>query len=309
MKIGLTGASGFVGQALIRVLRDAGHEVKALQNRVPISQHVGVDIIKGGLSEDAALASLVQGCDTVIHCAALVAARSNDQFFDINTKATSKLVEASRDAGVKRFLLVSSLAAREPNLSAYAKSKYEAEQVLRAHAGEMRWDALRPTAVYGPGDVQMLTVFKMIKAGFALMPAGADARVSLVYIDDLVAAIMCWLKADEATNQIYEISGPEQGGQSWVSVLNKIAQHMHLSPKLIRPPRWGLKFVGHFAQLWGALRARAVFISPGKINEMCHSDWACHDSAFQKRFDWQPSIDFDEGSERTLAWYKQQNHL
>jgi nucleoside-diphosphate-sugar epimerase len=132
--IALTGASGFVGKALLRALLDAGYHVRALEHRSPLPTHPSLTTIHGSLDDAAIAGALVRDVDVVLHVGGLVLARRDADFFRVNTEATRTLATAARDAGVARFLFVSSLAAREPQLSAYAKSKYAAELL----AGDLR---------------------------------------------------------------------------------------------------------------------------------------------------------------------------
>src|SRR5690606_32228931 len=141
----------------------------------------GVEPISGDLGSDTALAALVQGVDVVVHCGGLVAARSAAEFHRVNAEGTARLLRAAAAAGRPRFLLISSLAAREPQLSPYAVSKRQAEEILRRQAGGLAWQALRPPVVYGPGDRATLPLFRQFDRGLVLHPSG-NGRFSMLYV-------------------------------------------------------------------------------------------------------------------------------
>ena len=149
--VALIGATGFVGRHLLRRLTDEGWRLRALTRRPealgPPTERV--QPVVGDLESDAALTALIQGADVVVHCAGLVAARDAAEFHRVNAEGTARLLRAAAAAGRPRFLLISSLAAREPQLSPYAASKRQAEELLRQNAGGLTWQALRPPVVYG----------------------------------------------------------------------------------------------------------------------------------------------------------------
>jgi len=153
MKVAVTGGAGFIGKALLKALAEAGYQVKALENRTPVLQHQNITPVKGSLRDADALQTLIKGCDAVIHAAGLVAARRSRQFYDVNTEGTRRLAQIATYNNCGRFLLVSSLSAREEKLSHYGNSKQLAEDVL-GEFSDMGWDAIRPPAV-APGTARL----------------------------------------------------------------------------------------------------------------------------------------------------------
>ena len=126
------------------------------------------------------------GCDAIVHGAGLVRALTAREFFQVNESGTAQLLEAAAKAAPDaRFVHISSLVAREPQLSPYAASKRAAEHKLAALAGARDWIALRPPAIYGPGDHELLPLFKAAKLGILAYPASPNARVSTLHVADL----------------------------------------------------------------------------------------------------------------------------
>jgi nucleoside-diphosphate-sugar epimerase len=155
----LTGATGFLGAHLVRALSDAGFSVRVLARREPSPPgwgEVQPHIVAGDLSDPAALAKLVEGAAVVVHAAGAIKAADLTGFMAVNRDGTERLARACPSDAA--FILVSSLAARSPELSAYAASKRAGEIVAIDVLGE-RVTIVRPPAIYGPGDRETLAIF------------------------------------------------------------------------------------------------------------------------------------------------------
>ena len=182
--IAITGATGFIGQTICRLLHGEGWKIRALVRSVSRAQALrGVvdEWVAGDLDDRAALQKLVRNVDAVVHCAGAVRGASPQAFDRVNVVGVRNLVEVvSSCSQVPRLLSLSSLAAREPQLSFYAASKRKGEQVLEQEAQAISWIALRPPAVYGPGDRELLPLFQMMAKGIAPIPGAKNARFSMI---------------------------------------------------------------------------------------------------------------------------------
>ena len=183
--VAVTGATGFVGSTLLKMACGQGLQVRALTRR-PQPDMAGVTWIEGALDTPDRLARLVEGADAVIHFAGVVNAPTRDGFEQGNIRGTESIVAATKATGIARFVHVSSLAAREPGLSVYGWSKAGAEQVVAASG--LDWVMVRPPAIYGPGDMEMLDIFKMAKTGVMLMPPAG--HLSVIHAGDLAALLL-----------------------------------------------------------------------------------------------------------------------
>lgn len=308
MNIALTGASGFVGQNLTKALVVEGYNLKVLYHNKPPLDDALITPVKGSLSDYNALAELVRGADIVIHCAALVSALNRKQYFEVNVQGTQNIVDATKRSGAGRFLLISSLAAREPGLSDYSSSKYESEQCL-INSDLEKWDVLRPPAVYGPGDEGVLELVKIVNKGVALLPAGRDARISVVNVRDLVAAIMVWIRAEKTTQSVYEVSGPEEQGYLWPDLMEVMATVLGRKVRYVAPPLMLLHSLGAMGSFWSNMTGRKAFLSSGKVSELSHPDWVCDIENFRNVFSFQPNIRFEDGFSEAVIWYREQKLL
>jgi len=204
--LAITGGTGFVGS---RVLALAGEPWRALTRR----PREGAEWVTGNLANTDALARLCEGASAVIHVAGVVNAADRAGFEAGNVQGTANVIAAAKAAGVGRFVHVSSLAAREPGLSLYGASKAGADALVQASG--LDWVIVRPPAVYGPGDKEMLPIFKLAAAGWGLAPGGAAGRISIIHVDDLARALLA-LASGGPSGEILELDDGQgaNGGYS-----------------------------------------------------------------------------------------------
>ena len=298
--VAVTGATGFVGGALCRQLRKSGYGVVALarngQRAAPLAA-LGCRVVPGDLADRQALDRLVDAVDCVVHCAAAVRGRSLRDFRLPNVEGTATLLDALQAAGTPRLLHLSSLAAREPSLSWYSASKREAEALLQERApASLAWCALRPPAVYGPGDRELLGLWRLTRRGFLPTVAGADARLSLIHIDDLVAALerLCSTEVTLA-GDCFDIADSCEEAYSWRDLARITGDHWQRPVQLLPLPGPALAALA-WANLGLAHLTRSQpMLSPGKLRELRHRDWSCGHGALSERSGWQPRRSLAEG--------------
>ncbi len=185
--VAVTGATGFLGRHLIHALTRDGWRVRVLARREPAPwiAEDAPEVVRGDLADADALTRLCAGADAVVHAAGLVRARRDAEFAQVNAEGAERVAAIVRRAAPEAaFLLVSSLAAREPQLSPYARSKRDAEDLVQAIWGGIAQVA-RPCAVYGPGDVASGPLFRTA-ARWPVLPGPSDprARLTLVHVAD-----------------------------------------------------------------------------------------------------------------------------
>jgi len=289
--VAVTGATGFIGHVLLQSLVKDGWKVRAL-TRAPRVSDEFIQWIPGDLDDPIALQSLVKDVSAIVHCAGLVRGSSLKEFTHTNVEGTSNLVRISvQQHPPPRFLLISSLAAREPNLSWYANSKYMAEQLLADSSGVMPWTVFRPTAVYGPGDKELSPLFRATRYGILPMVGSQASRYSLLHVSDLVSAILCWLSTNVHAQGIYELDDGMPGGYDCKS-LTSIAQEVWGRPVrcFFLPTLLVLLFAN--INLWLARVLRyAPMLTPGKVREIRHPDWVCDISPLTQALPcWHPCV-------------------
>ncbi|MCZ6526773.1 MAG: NAD(P)-dependent oxidoreductase [Gammaproteobacteria bacterium] len=288
--VALTGASGFIGSALLRALSEDGWRVRALSRR-PRKNSAAVEWLCGDLDDKDALAQLVKGVFAVIHCAGAVRGKSAAFFNHTNAEGTARLVEASvQQSPQPRLLLISSLAARAPQLSWYAASKRMAEQTVIERANAMPWTVFRPTAVYGPGDKELRPLLNAMRLGLLPAVGGSGIRFSLLHIKDLVAAIMCWISTTVPVRGVFELDDGTAGGYDWCS-LGRIAEQVWQRPvRTISIPRFVLSIFANMNLYLSRLCRYEPMLTPGKVRELTHPDWICDNTPLLQALAWQPRV-------------------
>lgn len=289
--VALTGATGFIGNVLLDRLIEGGWQVRALTRRRR-SPRNNTRWIPGDLEDSEALQELVEGAVAVIHCAGVVRGNSLAAFTRTNTRGTANVARAAlQQSPSPRFLLISSLAAREPRLSWYAASKRMAEEALSGLAGDMPWTVFRPTAVYGPGDRELSPLLRTTRHGILPMIGRAPTRFSLIHVDDLTAAILDWLGAESHAGGVYELDDGTPGGYDRNS-LARIAGEVWNRP--VRPLAVPAPLITMtaFINLWLSRLCRyAPMLTPGKVRELTHPDWVCDNTPLVQALpDWQPRV-------------------
>ena len=305
--VAVTGATGFVGGHLIDHLLDQGHAVRALTRRAMPSKP-SLEWVVGDLANGPALQRLCTGADALIHGAALIKARRAADFTQVNVEGTRTVLHAAKTAGVRQFVLLSSLAARQPGLSAYAASKKSAEDVLiESHGDAIHWTILRAPAVYGPGDRETLKIFKSLRWRLGLLP-NRNGRVSLIHVADLCAGVGACLDLGGAS-YLLEICDQAPGGHDLAALYRLAGQALGIKPLLVPVPRPLLMMVGAVNEAVAALTGRAPMLSRGKARELAHPDWVASSPHICELGSWRARIDLAEGLAQTLAWYQARGWL
>lgn len=310
--IALTGATGFIGGTLARELPRSGWQVRALvrpSSNITLLRDLGLEPVQGTLEDLNSLTRLVDGAYAVVHCAGAVRGTTRTHFNQVNAEGVARLAQlAAKQPALPRFLSISSLAAREPGLSAYAASKREGERVLATLAGGMQWLALRPPAVYGPGDQELLPLLRWIGRGVAPILGPIHARVSMLYVDDLSAAVLKWLHKDTCKNGVFELHDGHRGGYSWTDVIDTAARMVGRPVLRVRIPKFALHSLALLSVLLARLCRYEPMLSPGKARELQHSNWVCDNTALSRAIDWTPRVPLEQGLRRTPGWRGYQHH-
>lgn len=302
MIIALTGGTGFVGRAFIDRALEAGHDVVALARSTQIPRE-GVEWIAGDLSNRAALGELVRCVDVVVHIAGVVNAPDAQTFHEGNVVGTFNVMEAARAEGVSRFVHVSSLSAREPELSTYGASKARGEKAVKASL--LDWTVVRPPAIYGPRDNEMFELFRAARWG--LVPVPKEGRVSLVHVDDLARVLLALLPGGEAVSQ--QVFEPDDGrpyGWEHRELALAIGWAVGRRPRVLSLSPAALH---RAAGLDGFFRGKAAKMTADRAAYFSHPDWTCDPGAQVPASVWQPLIETRTGLKSTAEWYREEGWL
>lgn len=311
--VAVTGATGFLGRYIVRELIDQGWRVRILARSYPVHPQfsdVTFEAVPGDLSDPGALRALVRGADRVVHAAGLIKARDESAFHTVNVQGTANLVNAiNAEAAPSRLMLVSSITAREAHLSPYAKTKQAAEEIVSARlGGAHEWMILRPSAVYGPWDIETLTVMKLARQGMALRPGIKTARVCLVHARDVAQAIAA-LCAKFQPGCAYEISDARRDGYLWEEITGTAGRALGVRTRSLPLAPWAVRLVGGAGSIGTWLGMPPAMLTIDKAREILHPDWSSSSQRQPPEALWRPKIDINCGFLETIRWYQANNWL
>jgi len=293
--LAITGGTGFVGSHLIDLALAEGHQVRALTRR-PQAECGGLVWIAGALDAPDALAELVRGADAVIHVAGVVNATDRTGFAAGNIEGTRAMLAATEREGVRRFVQVSSLTAREPGISDYGWSKAEADALVMA--SPLDWTIVRPPAIFGPRDTEMLDLFRFAKRHIVPLPS-AGGRMSAIYVGDLTRLLLTLANGDALRHAITEPDDGTPGGWDHRDFAHAIGKAMGTRVFPLPLSRPVLDTVSAADR---ALRGKNAKLTHDRVRYFCHPDWVSHDRPPEEI--WRPAFETKAALAETVAWYR-----
>lgn len=320
----VTGGTGFIGSHLTDALIDHP-EYETVKCLVRSSEKwlegKSYQRIDGGLHSLTALMDAIEPDDVIFHIAGVVKAPSQKEFDYANVEATENLLRIAEKKGVKKMVILSSLAAAGPSsgsplteqnlmnpVSRYGESKKRMEQMIHRLAPEdMSITILRPPAVYGPREDQIFMLFKMMKFGVApIVGDGNHPELSIMYVQDVVQALLKAAKQSETGVHTYFISGPEIANWNKIrdivsTVLGRKNISVKLNPDLV-------KKIAGAVETTASLFGTYPVINREKANEMI-LEWTCSYEKAARELNYEPQYSLSEGLSRTLTWYRKHGWL
>ncbi len=301
MKLAVTGGTGFVGSHFIEAALAAGHHVRALTRREQQARP-RLEWVPGSLEDADSLRRLVETSDAVVHIAGVINALDPAAFETGNVTGTLAMLAASTAAGTARFIHVSSLAAREPQLSRYGASKARAEELVESSG--LEWATVRPPAVYGPGDKETLELFKMAKLRLVLLPP--KGRVSMIHVGDLARLLLTLGEAEQPSRVTYEPDDGRAGGWSHKELARALGEAVGRKNLALSVPGAMLRLGAVVDQLVRRERAK---LSPDRAAYFSHGEWVARPELQPPPDLWSPQVPTAQGLAATARWYEQQGWL
>ena len=328
----VTGGTGFVGSHLVEELLRRGYgEVRCLvRSRQKWLQPLDITPVRGDLSDAEVLWEAVRDVDLVYHVAGLTRAPDWDRFYQANVRATLNLLGAVKMANpdVERVLVTSSLAAvgrcedtvatedapLRP-ISPYGRSKAEMEQALRdphtmrtPYMEDLPITIVRPPAVYGPRDRDILTFFQAVNKGVCpVVDGGRDPELSLVHVRDLVRGMVEAAESDVTAGETYFLGS--EAIYAWNDVKAATLEALDSWALTVPVPGALVGAVGAAAEAWGRLTGSYPPLNREKAREIRHACKACAIDKAQRDFGYAPKISLHEGVRETIRWYEDEGWL
>jgi nucleoside-diphosphate-sugar epimerase len=317
----LTGATGFIGRTLAVRLAREGHRVRCLV-RTPakaawMREHPSLEPVHGDLEDGALLRTAAAGAEVIFHLAGCTSAVRKETLFAVNGDATGRLAEAASAAASPsaRLVYVSSLAAAGPHtadrpareespprpVSEYGRSKLLGEELLRRHCSGLSWTIIRPPAVYGPFDRDVLFLFKMARRGILLRVRGVNTETSLIHVDDLVEALVLAAFHPGAAGKHYYVSDGNvyNAGEIAATLRSLTGRGVNLPL-----PVSAMKLAGRFCDLAGLVTGRPLLLNSDKVTETLQPGWVCSSGKIRREIGFTPRIAMAEGFASTYRWYR-----
>jgi nucleoside-diphosphate-sugar epimerase len=318
----VTGGTGFVGAHVVEALRARGDQVTCLVRSPARARALGwtdVRVVAGDLDDAHALRAACDGATAIFHLAGRISARNATEFMRANRDGTANLLEAAAIQPPERFVLVSSLAAGGPTLpgqpidetrapapvTPYGQSKLAAEVLVRAMPWP--WTIVRPPMVYGERDREVLKLFRLARTGVVPVFGDGSQELSVVYVGDLVQALLSAAAAPAAARRVYYAAHPSVTTSR--ELARAVGRAVGREPRVVGLPaplaRGLLWAIGSLAHLAG----RATVLSADKAAEFLAPAWTCRPDALMRDTAWRPHVELAPGLARTAAWYRTEGWL
>lgn len=320
----ITGASGFIGSRLRDALLDAGADVLAIRRAGSPEARRGRSVVADYADLDGLRRLMENEKPTyVFHVAGATKGVTYEDFRTANVMPTANLLLALRDAHpeVRRFVHVSSLTSYGPStkerphiekdprkpIEFYGQSKLESEEVVEKMGDTIPFTILRPSGVYGPGDVDYFELFKSIEKGLNLFFGNRERLFSAVYVDDLVRAILDAAESDNTRGKGYFVCDGEP--TSWEAFQEQIIRASGKKVRTLNLP----EALVHLAAIGGEIATR-IDKKPRLFNRQkarmgAQEAWTCKHDALRADIGYRPEVMPAEGVKRALDWYREKKWL
>jgi nucleoside-diphosphate-sugar epimerase len=175
------------------------------------------------------------------------------------------------------------------------------EIALSKAADRLSWTALRPPAVYGPGDRALLPLLRLMWHGIAPIPGRRDARFSLLYVEDLAGAVVQWLASDVLESCAFELDDGHPQGYTWREVVETFERLRGGRVMCVQVPELILKLAAGLNKMAASMIGYSPMLTPAKMRELRHPNWVCDNAPFRRVVDWTPMVCLEEGLRLTLG--------
>lgn len=322
MHVLITGASGFLGGALLQRLLGAGHRVRGLvRGTTPPASPGPVEWVKGDVTERDSLDAALSGVDVVFHLAGIRRAPVRSTFFQVNAEGTRNVCDAAWRSGVRRLVVAGSLAAVGPSRPDrphvesdpfapeewYGESKAEAERIAFQPRGQMEVTVVRPPRVLGPGDRENLVFFKLLRRGIRLVVAGGPRLLSVVDVDDVVDFFLLVAERPEAPGEAFFCPGP---GTTTLEDIQEVgARVLGLHPRTLRLSPGVLRALAGAADVVSRATGRHLPLNRKFARQLLAPAWTCSGEKAATRLGWRPRVGVEESIARSATWYQAEGWL
>ncbi len=321
----ITGANGFIGSRLARAFLASGYQVVAgvrVTADLTLLEGLSLEIRRGDITRPETLPAQVRDVDYIVHNAGLTKARQRDTFFEVNEVGVSNLFEAilAHNPSVRRITHISSLAVAGPSpngrpiterdeptpITVYGESKLAGERVALSYTDRLPVAVVRPPAVYGPGDKEILTIFKTIARRLRPQIGDQSRKIQLIHVDDLCRGIVAVTESDNTSGGLYFLA--EQRAYEMRELLSHIVTATGYRALPLPLPGFLFRLVAAISEGTCRLIGIAPMLTREKAGELLAS-WEVSTDRIASEVGWHSAIPFPEGARDTVAWYRDNDWL
>jgi len=322
----VTGGNGFVGSHLVEALLKKGYEVVCLvRNKSDLNFLSGLKIEYkyGDITDKTSLIEATKGIDFVFHVAGITRAKNKEEYFRVNASGTKNLVQTCFETNphVKRFIYVSSQTAAGPGkglqpidentkcepINDYGRSKLEGEKEVLNLKDKLPVTIIRPPAVYGPRDKDILYFFQVINKGIIPAFGLKESYLSLIYVKDLASGLILAAENRKSSRQIYFLTDGKN--YSWSEAFGIVRDSLGVKAIRLRIPKSLLVTFAFFSEAFTRLLGKTPLLHLGRAKELCQRFWICDTSKAKTEMDFVPEYDLKKGALETVKWYKENKWL
>ena len=326
MKALVTGGTGFIGSHLTEALIRKGVQVRCLFRKnsdLKWLKGLPVEFVPGDCNDKTSLEGAVRGVDWVFHLAGATKAIKEETYFEVNGLGTENLVQAclANNPRIQKFIYISSQAAAGPSsnggsknelepcapVSFYGRSKRKGEESILAHAHQLPALILRPSAVYGPRDKDILALFKCLSRRIKPCLTGRQQRLSLCYVQDLVQGMLLAVETQVKSGEIFFLSDGHDYRMEEIGDI--FAQAMGITALRVRVPGRLVVGIACFSEYLSKLVGRPSLINRDKSEEIVQKEWVCDITKAKSLLGYEPKVPLSEGASITFEWYKKEKWL
>jgi nucleoside-diphosphate-sugar epimerase len=322
----VTGASGFIGKHLVRILVEQGRDLRCLVRKTSDTQYLEdleVELVYGDLLNKDSLKNIAKDVDIVYHLAGEIYSNRSRDFYRVNFDGTRNLVEVCRPEKIEKLVFLSSIAAVGPNqtrgvllneqtpcnpVGPYGRSKLKTEQFLLQIFKKYEFPVIiiRAPMIYGLlGQSDIITkILRLIQKGRIIIIGDGKNLRSLCYIDNLIQGLMAAERSKNTIGEIYFVS--DERAHTYKEIFQKIAEQFGGTLKETHLPRWLGEICGF---TFKSLSMMGIYSLPLYTAWNMVLDMACDIKKAKEKVNYKPQIETKEGLERIVKYFMQGRYV
>jgi len=298
----IAGGTGFIGQNLLKALREGNYKVRCLvrtEERAALCKKKGFEAALGDITDRESLKDSLKGIEMVVHLVGIIEEHGDATFEKVHVEGTRNLVEEAVKAGVRHIFFQSALGATMKSDSLYQRTKAEAEEIVKASG--IPYTIFRPSLVIGEGDGFTEKLKELVRIGpFVPVPGTGEARFQPIYVGDWVRCFLTIIRNEKAIGQVYEFGGPEH--LTYNEIISGLMEVMGIKKPLIHIPmfvaRLGIPFIGLGNKI-GKLIGKKIPTTTAEQLMLLGRDNICDRDSVKRLFGFEP-ISYREALKRFI---------